>query len=73
MNISVVPSMNDDGFISGPPLDPSDLLNDVNDGSRISTETIRSPARQLELSHLLHLARLQDREHAVIATIIRQL
>ena len=54
--------MNDDWFISSPPLDPSDLLNDVNDGSRVSTETIRSPARQLELSHLLHLARLQDRE-----------
>ena len=46
--------------VSGPPLYHQHLLNDVNDGTGGGAQTLRGPARHLELGHLVHLARLQE-------------
>ena len=52
--------MDNNGSVSGPPLYHQHLLNDVNDGTGGGAQTLRGPARHLELSHLVHLTRLQD-------------
>ena len=59
------PAMDHNGPVSGPPLYHQHLLNDVNDGMGGGAQTLRGPARHLELGHLVHLARLQDQRQEV--------
>ena len=55
------PAMDNNGFVSSPPLYHQHMLNDCHDGRRGSAQILRGPAGQLELSHLVLLARLQER------------
>ena len=59
--------MDHNGSVSGPPLYHEHLLNDVNDGTGGGAQTLRGPARHLELGHLVHLTRLQDRRQEVLS------
>jgi len=54
------PAMDHNGSVSSPPLYHKHLLNDVNDGTGGSAQTLKSPAWHTELGHLVHLARLQE-------------
>ena len=59
------PAMDHNGSVSGSPLYHQHLLNDVNDGMGGGAQTLRGPARHLELGDLVHLARLQDQRQEV--------
>ena len=53
--------MDHNGFVSSPPLYHQHMLNDCHDGRRRGAQTLRGPTGHLELSHLVCLARLQER------------
>ena len=55
------PAVDHNGFVSSPPLYHQHMLNDCCDGRRRGTQTLGSPAGHLELSHLVVLARLQEK------------
>ena len=55
------PAMDHNGFVSSLPLYHQHMLNDCHDGRRGGTQTFGGPAGHLELSHLVYLARLQER------------
>ena len=55
------PAVDHNGFVPSPPLYHQHLLNDCHNGRRRGAQTLRSPAGHLELSHLVLLARLQEK------------
>ena len=55
------PAVDHNGFVSSSSLYHQHILNDCHDGRRRGAQTLRSPAGHLELSDLVVLARLQER------------
>ena len=68
------PAMDHNGFVPSSPLYHQHMLNDCHDGRRRGAETLRGPAGHLELSHLVFLARLQERNsgtQCILRAILR--
>ena len=52
------PSMHNNWFVPGPPLSHTNLVDDMNEGLWIGTQTLSTPLVHLKLSQLLNLSRL---------------
>ena len=55
------PAVDNNGLVSSSPLYHQHMLNDCHDGRRRGAPTLGGPAGHLELSHLVLLARLQEK------------
>ena len=73
LQLADLPAMDHNGFVSSPPLYHQHILNDCHDGRKGGAQTLRSPAGHLELSHLVVLARLQERNSGTQYTMCQRL